>query len=918
MAKASDNDMKFPFPLSLDVLPNSHESEKSFLNNHISSMLCSDPASHHYCNTDSKGSHYFNNDPKTHNANEREVKTSSSSSTFNFESIEDALKESCNSSLKCASFPDPCNAVFIAPQNSLGNGPLNLSERVKGIFNKSDKLEEKNTKITYIHPNNVKEKVSKVKDGIPDATLPCLPDSKLHVHVDPYGDTDVVRTQPTGGGLLTTACSLMTSSSYCTCVNPGPTHACATRPSHRSSLGVLNPMFEIKSSTSKTSSKDKASRRLSLDSVSKLRAFDLPNIPTNSTVPPRDESFGDKQKTEENNLIAYGDNKPFSLTEGTYSQLHPSMYAALSQQLTESIGNKVTPAGIALSTHSNSQNSSAALHDWISVLSPSSPEAFAQGLFTPDDLRDELLYPAPYGIDSEVFQNLNAREAGFVLQKPNRKPKADIHPPTSVPSKTTYDQTTFKTREKTSPLLASDENKKLEEMKPDHRRHSLSERRKSSLDKLFIPTPGEHVNKVLDIKVDNFDREEYVKFKKRLSDSNILKSDLLGINRDSCPVRPFSLQTVGMRKDMASEQINGIQSRKKADPMFGESFMDCHSKRNTSKCYQLEEKEKPFSTSLRRDGNFCKKPKEIPVKMRKDFSTLASLNRNIRKQSLPTEEIFGVRRAKAPRKTSLNPLMDQQALERLCFKSSLFSPVKELDETILNFGGTTQKQHPHAMKQSDSKRDERNYTKGYKGLKCESPERRRRVANKCPKQKQEPLSPNKTEGSRKSKGKSGHKREKKSVDDGKHSQFKNPSRKSHHQYPHHSRDKYQKECFHKRKDEFSIKDHMISEKSLEKSQWESISKPSKRSKDKKSHKKRPLSPGLPSESLKLHSRPLSSRRKEDLSDPFVPYEILKETPTPTSFESYSLPSELSSRLSEIRKHVAVNPFLSIPLGIFLT
>ncbi|ROT63589.1 hypothetical protein C7M84_018524 [Penaeus vannamei] len=68
--------------------------------------------------------------------------------------------------------------------------------------------------------------------------------------------------------------------------------------------------------------------------------------------------------------------------------------------------------------------------DWFSFLTPSQ-ESYTQKLFTPGDLQEELMYPAPYGISSEVYQNINAQEADFVLLKPTRKPRTEPLPPLS-------------------------------------------------------------------------------------------------------------------------------------------------------------------------------------------------------------------------------------------------------------------------------------------------------------------------------------------------------------------------------------------------------------------------------------------------------------------------------------------------------
>ncbi|KAK7082704.1 hypothetical protein SK128_028549, partial [Halocaridina rubra] len=135
-----------------------------------------------------------------------------------------------------------------------------------------------------------------------------------------------------------------------------------------------------------------------------------------------------------------------------------------------------------------------------------------QTLFTPEDLSNELLYPNLSDFDSEVYQNKHAREADFVLHKPKRQPR-------KYPLPSSFTQSNGHALQKCDidgliePLATEDD-------------LALKEGTKLLMENVSVfgtnvnghcadkAMPYEAINFALECEIDNFEREEYVQFKR--------------------------------------------------------------------------------------------------------------------------------------------------------------------------------------------------------------------------------------------------------------------------------------------------------------------------------------------------------------------------------------------------------------------
>ena len=202
------------------------------------------------------------------------------------------------------------------------------------------------------------------------------------------------------------------SSEKCCCINPGVSHACASRNIDPSTLGVLNPLFD------KHFDDFFPYFQKSSGSTLKNECNSLPLLPDllQTSMKQEEESIKDKEESMDDylNKILSGNSSDCSKVENIESPPTP-----FSLDSDKSLSNSK------LSETAISRNNQIKLTspDWFSLFSPSYGNT--QQLFTPEDLKEELLYPTPYGVSSEVYQNFNAKEADFVLGWPNRKPRTD-------------------------------------------------------------------------------------------------------------------------------------------------------------------------------------------------------------------------------------------------------------------------------------------------------------------------------------------------------------------------------------------------------------------------------------------------------------------------------------------------------------
>lgn len=706
------------------------------------------------------------------------------SPAFNLKTLESSLLASCGPSFPCGPFSTSCGSV--GKPSSETNGPFSLPDGHNSL------LHANTSSVPFLlegdNLSSVKPFSMQTSDdvGLCKATLSSCDISYTVSATQPstfwnpgyssssrgsparrHTNPEVVRTQPTSGGLLTTSCDLMTSPpGQCACVNPGTSHACAPRLSQRSSLGVLNPLFEHDSCNTHVTytSMPLSPKKFSLDLDSKSKSFDLPELPKTpvmSVNPPYHHeppgitkslpcSLQEHYQRDTNPFSSCGQslmpphlpppatspsaNLPFQLQDpgrrspsaalfaNVESLSHrPKSPSAQRPSDLESLVSRDAPGDLAdlrtmpeaTSTAEKYTKPLVTSPDWFSFLTPiQDGGTYTQKLLTPGDLHDELLYPPPYGMNSEVYQNINAREAEFVLQKPNRKPRTEPLP--SCPITSSQRPVSPGPQSGIIEPLATEDEEALWEGAWESRKASLSERRKSSLEKLYIPKPGDPPEVLLNVKIDNFDRDEYVEYKKRFGETDTLiaeclrtatKRPLLGshvLPTDNNPVAldipKLSQKGDDVRKVVPStslpeEKLNmdifpdksEEKEKLKQKTSVGQPK---HSQRGavaaddrpppplpstdpTANLSSTQEKQRNKETLRQKDLLI---PRQLSPQ-RDDFSP----QRTTRKQSLPTEELFGNRRARLPRKLSLNPLSDSLLLGNGSSKTA-FSPVRETEE----------------------------------------------------------------------------------------------------------------------------------------------------------------------------------------------------------------------------------------------
>lgn len=687
------------------------------------------------------------------------------SPAFTLRPLHSSLLVSCSQPFQCGPFSSPCGAVGMPARGTDETGLFSLPEggddMLDGsVFSKSYLLGDNGK--TCIKPfslvsrNDLEKSFRKHTSNCCDTSYSLGASKSAKTVRNPeyprclrarparrYTNPEVVRKQPTSGGLLAESCDLMSSPpGQCACVNPGTSHACAPRLSGRSSMGMMNPMFESEYSSKQETHTAVPSppRRFSLDHESSAKRSGTSDIcrshPTNACL-----SSLDQEPSKPSPSLSKNPQEPLrrasESSSGTSSQGHPPLSSTSSEDLDskevgskkktslppnlESLGSgqqakskKMTskcdvfaPEGVlrsldgmspmapgAGSSKTHGRQATVTSPDWMSILSPPQ-EAYTQRLFTPENLHEELFYPAPYGLKSEIYQNINAREADFVLQKPNRKPRTEPLPPSCLPATTTQRSESPDLDDGIIPPLATEDEEALKEGARESRKASLKERRKSSLEKIFIPKVGESKDPILNVKIDNFDREEYVKYKKTLSETDLLIAERLKFaskgkqnsqdsdssNNTENRVGPSSQDSSSdMKKDEDnSKDISCINNAANKNQEKKELAKNIKSGADTSKNFRKEN----FFQKEATKGKLMKDKPTLPRQRsleENETDIKANTYRRDRKQSLPTEELFGIKRTQA-RKLSLTQMVSHPVQLGVSLGGGLFSPVTEADET---------------------------------------------------------------------------------------------------------------------------------------------------------------------------------------------------------------------------------------------
>ncbi|XP_064106426.1 serine-rich adhesin for platelets-like [Macrobrachium nipponense] len=202
------------------------------------------------------------------------------------------------------------------------------------------------------------------------------------------------------------------------------------------------------------------------------------------------------------------------------------------------------------------------------------PDA-TQKLFTPEDLSNEDMQPNPPNSKVEIYQNFNAKEAEFVLHKPKRKPRK-VPLPSSFMVTVSLSSELQKARHGLIEPLATEDEVALQEGTKEFMENGFLSGFESSFYHSYDLSPCEAVNFVLENSIDNFDREEYVQFKKAkdsdLKVPNIPESSYLV---QSLIIKP---ETKHIQLGITRSKMKVIHSANSADS----NFKDCSLENNTN------------------------------------------------------------------------------------------------------------------------------------------------------------------------------------------------------------------------------------------------------------------------------------------------------------------------------------------------
>lgn len=746
------------------------------------------------------------------------------SDAFNNRGLNSSILATCGSSLPCGPFSRSCTPIRKNQQHQETSGPFSLPEGKGALHDGIFKTlpYQLNCDKTKRGPFSIQSlETAQETTTCTNIYYPEYYSNYRSRLVRRYTNPEVVRTQPMSGGLLTTSCELITSpSGQCACVNPGTSHACAARPTHKLSPGVLNPMFDQGSCDTRVTfaSMPSTPRKFSLDLNYIPRDFSLPEFPqtaVSSVIPIRLKEGTklvslDSAKSECQCLSSQPSPPNVSSSDEQSNHCHQNTdttSSAMSQGVSESSYGVTTSSSASgtglealaykdLGRDLPSLNAMAKVlgtvrssvkppvltsPDWFSFLTPSQ-ESYTQKLFTPGDLQEELMYPAPYGISSEVYQNINAQEADFVLLKPTRKPrteplpplskadtapkvcKQDTDPKTSNANKTTDVSSTLQsttqcetttiqskvtttvssdTKKPESPVgliepLATEDEEALKEGAQESRKLSLSERRKTSLDKIYIPRAVEPVS-LLDVKIDNFDRDEYVSYKKTLGENDVLIPDcpllpcnsmltdiskitktrrnskgngnrstdsersrklpiitdhVMEINLENIS-KSLEQKTPSRKQSISKNEINqkdneNVKNNLKTSKDKGHDQTPHENVKNTDKLTDKKDNNNHINNNKKSQKNMAS-PITSPTVEDPFFLQDQALSKRpnaLRKQSLPTEELFGARRPRANRRSSLNPSSDFLQPGRATSRGT-FPAVRETEENHFLFEDDT-------------------------------------------------------------------------------------------------------------------------------------------------------------------------------------------------------------------------------------
>ncbi|CAL4190557.1 unnamed protein product, partial [Meganyctiphanes norvegica] len=337
---------------------------------------------------------------------------------FNLNPLQSSLLGSCGGgSVSCETLSGPC-----ASNSELDYSTLFKHHRPFSIYEGQGKSDDfSKEKCSSMQPNTSTNN-SNIRKSPSNSRFSLTSENNLS------DITEVVRNQP--HGIQSPNTQYVPS---CTCINPGTSHACAARTPLSTPTGVLNPLFDAMNVGTDFDFKEKSDTRM-VKTPSTPGHYDLPLMPVVTSV--LTSPFQPVPFQASSMLNCSDQPVRTKIVPTNMAYVTPVDFKANYQYLQDSdIGRSILtpeesmPGAIGLPGPLKVTSP-----DWFSFLSPSL-EPSKHKLFTPDDLRDELMYPNTYAFGSKVFQNHNAKEADFVLQRPNRKPRTEPLPSLQMKNK---------------------------------------------------------------------------------------------------------------------------------------------------------------------------------------------------------------------------------------------------------------------------------------------------------------------------------------------------------------------------------------------------------------------------------------------------------------------------------------------------
>ena len=425
--------------------------------------------------------------------------------------------------------------------------------------------------------------------------------------------------------------SLTFGGDKCVCVNPGTSHACASRVS---SYGILNPLFDenlrykllekgsslvtkipvYEDMESDSLIKDQSQlTHMDIIGVNSISQFTLPRIPVaNHTYKTLNPTTNVKNKTPVRGTDTAkfkGLNEPTNFDKGNKPSKH-CQHSPASKKMKSKVRKENVERYSFISSASGEINSP----------------------YVAENIMEELIYPNTYCNDTEIIQNWNALETDFVLNTPKKKPRSS-----DLPNKFVREEDGKITRvEETNELQEIDRSVRLFSSRskstavPNNRDQvgnmeyrPYNSRAKNCVRNVEIVFPVIQENHQLhsDNELENFDRNEYITFKKQMREVEQKIPECLRLNRvvsqtkDNTVIRQ-SRSMSGISSSSLKPKLNQINPqnilnrRRSIDSWL--SKVDHHNKKDSSN----------YSMSLNKDSKTGNELRFIPSNKHNTFENV--------------------------------------------------------------------------------------------------------------------------------------------------------------------------------------------------------------------------------------------------------------------------------------------------------